>query len=410
MRALLARVAALAAAHGAHAFAVGGLVRDVCRQAPVARRDLDVVIEGDGLGVARHLADALGGTLTEHPRFLTASVEAPGAGRIDVATARAERYEAPGALPRVQPAGLAQDLARRDFTVNAMAVELASGSFGLIDPHGGRADLARRRLRVLHPLSYVEDPTRMLRAARYAVRLGLVPDRATRAAQALALRLVPYPALSGTRLAGEIERILAEARPELILARAGAAGVWRLLHPRYRFAAPTRRRVAGLPSALDWARRRRVVVDAGALVALALAAGQAPAVAAAVLACLAAAGGPRERLERARAAAPTLAARLAAAASPSARARCLRGLTPEELAWHWLDGDARVRAAVDWFAGLGARRLAALTGDDVVALGVPRGPEVARVLGELRDARLDGRITDRAMEEDLVRHWMAKGG
>ena len=415
VRAVLARVAELAAAHGARAFAVGGLVRDVCRDAAVTRRDLDVVVEGDGLRVARHLADALGGTLTEHPRFLTASVEAPGLGRIDVATSRAERYETPGALPRVLPAGIAQDLARRDFTVNALAVELASGGFGLLDPFGGRADLARRRLAVLHPLSYVEDPTRLFRAGRYAVRLGLAPDAATRRAQALALAHAPYPALSGQRLATELERVLAEARPDAVLLRLAAGGVLRLLHPRWRLTAATRRRLTALPAALAWAVGAGLAVPPLELALLALLADQPPALAAAALDRLGLAGEPRARVGRGLEGAPALGAALLDAGRPSARARLLRERAPVELAWLWLDAAATggrpapVGAIVAWFAGLEPRG-GALGGEDVIALGVPRGPAVARVLAELRDARLDGTVTDRAMEEDLVRHRILEGG
>src|SRR5439155_1202241 len=178
----------------------------------------------------------------------------------------------------------------------------------------------RRRLRVLHPLSYVEDPTRMFRAARYATRFGFAQDAATARARALALRLVPYAALSGQRLAAELERILAEARAERTLSRLGTDGAFRLLDPRYRFTASTAHLVAELPGALAWVRARGL------------------------------------------------------------------GVEPVELG------------------------VLAITGDEVVALGVPRGPAVARVLAELRDGRLDGRITDRAMEIAQVRHRVTRGG
>src|SRR5438874_9049582 len=126
------------------------------------------------------------------------------------------------------PASIFQDLRRRDFTVNAMAVELASGSFGLLDRSGGRADLAARRLRILHPASFVEDPTRIFRAARYAARLGLRPDAWTTRCQTWALSLAPYPALSGARILAELAHLLREARPEAPLVRLGVAGAYRL--------------------------------------------------------------------------------------------------------------------------------------------------------------------------------------
>ena len=408
-RALLESIGRLAAARGARAFLVGGMVRDLWRDAEMTSADLDVVVEGDGLAVARELARALGGSVREHRRFLTASVEAPRTGRIDVTTARSERYESRGALPRVMPAGIDQDLRRRDFTINAMAIELHSGAFGLLDPLGGRAALVRRRLRVLHPLSYVEDPTRMFRAARYATRFGFAQDAATARARALALRLVPYAALSGQRLAAELERILAEARAELTLSRLGTDGAFRLLDPRYRFTASTAHLVAELPGALAWVRARGLGVEPVELGALALTGDEPQAIATAALERLAFAGEPLARLRHALAEGRALVARLRDANAPSARARVLREQAPVVLAWLWLVGDGRTRAVLDWYLGLD-RALVALSGDEVVALGVPRGPAVARVLAELRDGRLDGRITDRAMEIAQVRHRVTRGG
>ena len=408
VRELLETIGRITEEQDGRAYLVGGLVRDLWRGATPSRRDLDIVVEGDGPVLARRLAQALGGSVVEHRRFLTASVDMPTFGRIDVATSRSERYESPGALPRVLPAGIAEDLRRRDFTVNALAIELSSGDFGLIDPLGGRLDLARRRLRVLHPLSYVEDPTRIFRAARYAARLGLSPDGATTRAQALALRLVPNSALSGRRIAAELERILSEAQAGTILLRLGRSGAFRLLDPGYRFTAASRHRLGALAEALAWARGRGLDVDAVGLTALALADAR-PAAAAALFARLGFAGGPLAILERAHSSSEALAARLAAASAPSERARELRGCAPIELAWLWLTGDREVRATVDWFAGLDPR-VGSLSGDDVVALGVPRGPAVARVLAEIRDARLDGRLASRAMEEAHVGEWIAKGG
>jgi tRNA nucleotidyltransferase (CCA-adding enzyme) len=406
--ALLTTIGRIADEHDGRAFLVGGLVRDLWRGAPVERRDLDVLIEGDGLTVARRLARALGGSVVEHARFLTASVETRAFGRIDVATSRSERYEMPGALPRVMPAAIAEDLKRRDFTVNAMAIELGSGAFGLIDPLGGRRDLARRRLRVLHPLSFVEDPTRLLRAARYAVRLGLSPDGATTRAQALALRLAPYPALSGQRIAAELERLLDENEPGAVLARLARAGAVRLIDAGYRFTAGARRRLGELAGALAWARRRGLDADTVGLAALAILADRPASDVSAALGRLGLAGAPLAALARAHGAAAALAAELAVAATPSERARRLRGRAPVELAWLWLTGGRQIRETLDWFAALDPR--GTLSGDDVVALGVPRGPAVARVLADLRDARLDGALTSRAMEEAHVRQWIAKGG
>jgi len=402
-RALLAEVARVAAGQGARAFVAGGLVRDVWR-GQTADGDLDVVVEGDGPAVARALADVLHGTLVEHERFLTASVRAAGHGRIDVATARSERYDAPGALPRVLPATIAQDLQRRDFTVNAMAVEVTSDTWDLLDPFAGSLDLERRRLRILHPLSFVEDPTRLLRAARYAARLQLRSDDWTSRCQTLALRLAPYSALSGQRIATELERLLAEPRAAAALSMLARGGVPRLLDPRWRLTRAGAGRLAAVSATLDWVREHRtarpVVVGA-----LALAAEQPAAVGEAMAGRLGLSGEPLRELRRALTEAPSLARRLAGA-TPSAAARALRAATAAELAALHLAGGA-ARERVEWWVTTGRSVEPLLSGDDVLALGVTRGPAVAAALAALRDARLDARVVDRATEIDYVRSWMA---
>lgn len=401
-REALASVARLAAAHGARAFLAGGLVRDVWRGEMREARDLDVVIEGDGPGVARALAGELGGTLVEHDRFLTASVETADLGRIDVVTARTERYERPGALPRVLPGSMAQDLRRRDFTVNALAVELGSGTFGLLDPLGGIADLERGRLRILHPLSFVEDPTRLLRAARYAARLGLSADRWTLGAQRLALRLAPYPALSAARVAAELERLLAERSPGTAFALAVRAGIPRLLDPRWRAGRAVGQRLAALEASLAWATAHRLATPL-AVAALVLAADQRPAVAAALPERLGLSGEPLQRLRRALEEAPSVAARVRAAGSRSAVARALREAGGATLVLLHLTAGGAPREHLDWYVREGRRVASELGGEDVIALGVPRGPQVSEVLQALRDGRLDGQFVDRESEIRYVR-------
>ena len=168
------------------AYLVGGAVRDLLRGATAV--DLDLAVESDARAVARALAERLGGAAREHERFGTATVRADTLS-FDLATTRTETYDEPGALPRVEAASLADDLKRRDFTVNAMAVALAGDDLGhLYDPHGGLADLRGGVVRILHAGSFLDDPTRLLRAVRYETRLGFEMDedseRAARAALA----------------------------------------------------------------------------------------------------------------------------------------------------------------------------------------------------------------------------------
>jgi tRNA nucleotidyltransferase (CCA-adding enzyme) len=179
-------------------YVVGGAVRDLLLGR--ARADLDLVVEGDAFA----LASRLGAEPVSHQRFGTAKVRL-GDHEVDIAAARSETYAAPGALPEVAPAPLAEDLRRRDFTVNAMALPLA-GEAELIDPHGGRADLAAGLLRVLHPASFADDPTRALRAARYASRLGLSLEPGT----STLLRATDLGTISDDRRRTELLRLAAE--------------------------------------------------------------------------------------------------------------------------------------------------------------------------------------------------------
>jgi len=184
---------------------VGGFVRDV--SLGLAPRELDLVVEGD----AAELARSLGGELTVHDSFGTATAIGEG-WRVDVAMARRERYPSPGALPEVAAASLEDDLARRDFTVNAIVVTLAGE---LIAAEHALEDLAGARLRVLHERSFIDDPTRLLRLARYAQRLGFAVEEQTARLAAQA----SFETLSGGRLGGELRLALAEADPLGVLAR-----------------------------------------------------------------------------------------------------------------------------------------------------------------------------------------------
>jgi len=234
------RVLDLAASltEGARLYLVGGTVRDGLLG--TGYQDLDLVVEADALvagagglagaaapGVAtlgRALQRALGGRLAVHGDFGTASLRLDGGLVVDLASARAEAYPIPGALPQVRAGRLVDDLARRDFSVNALAVRVHPAPADLIDPFGGLADLEARRLRVLHPLSFVEDPTRLVRGARLAGRLGLRFDDDALAKARAALRPEVIANVSGQRLRGELELTLAEPRVTPALKHLDAIG------------------------------------------------------------------------------------------------------------------------------------------------------------------------------------------
>ncbi|MBA3263109.1 MAG: CCA tRNA nucleotidyltransferase, partial [Thermoleophilaceae bacterium] len=211
------------------AYLVGGAVRDLVRGA--AAVDLDLAVEGDARSVGRALAQRLGGTAREHERFGTATVRAADV-TFDLATTRSEIYDEPGALPRVEAAPLREDLRRRDFTVNAMAIALAGDHLGhLYDPHGGLPDLEAGVVRVIHPGSFLDDPTRLLRAVRYETRLGLRMDEDTERAARAAVAEDAMSKVSGARVRDELMDLLGEREAPKAVERMRELGLDRALHP-----------------------------------------------------------------------------------------------------------------------------------------------------------------------------------
>jgi tRNA nucleotidyltransferase (CCA-adding enzyme) len=224
VRGLLEEIGRLAQRRATHAYAVGGCVRDWLLG--IAKTtDLDVVVEGDGIAFAKAFGRAVGAPVTSHEQFGTATllVQATRARRatplrIDVATCRKETYAKPAAYPRVTAGTLKDDLFRRDFTINAMAVAVAPRRFGtLIDPFGGGADLRARTLRVLHRRSFLDDPSRILRGVRLAERFGLRWERETLRACQEAMAAGALGRLNVGRLRKELDRMGREPNPRACL-------------------------------------------------------------------------------------------------------------------------------------------------------------------------------------------------
>jgi len=348
LRAAYPELDAVSAAAGeAPVFLVGGAVRDLLLGR--GRSDVDLVVVGD----AAALAAALGAETTEHDRFATAKARLDGH-EIDIAAARSESYPHPGALPVVEPAGsIEADLGRRDFTINAMAIPLR-GEATLIDPRGGLADLEAGVLRHLHAGSFADDPTRALRAARYAARYGFEPEPET----AAALRAADLGTVSADRREADLLRLAAEpeaARGFALLAE------WGLLELRPG-GAGLAARASDLLAAAPWrdlAPRDRAV--------------------------LAAALGPpggEEGLSAERPERPSQAVELAARHGPIELALA-RAMGAE-----WLD-----RYLLEW------RPVALeIDGEDLIAAGVPEGPAVGRGLAAALRGKLDGEVSGREAE------------
>ena len=208
-------------------YLVGGSVRDLLLGRE--QLDLDIAVEGDAIDLAQALAAAADGRVAVHPSFGTASVKGAFFS-VDLAQTRAEEYPHPGALPVVRPASLEEDLARRDFTVNAMALRLTQPQAGrLVDPFAGRPDLEHQAIRVLHDRSFRDDATRMLRAVRYEGRLSFRLEDAT--SRLLERDRRYLDTISGARLRRELLAMLYEESPHLLLTRCQELGLLAALHP-----------------------------------------------------------------------------------------------------------------------------------------------------------------------------------
>jgi tRNA nucleotidyltransferase (CCA-adding enzyme) len=338
-------------------YLVGGAVRDLLLGR--GRADIDLVVEGDATALARRL----GAEVVSHERFATAKVRLDGH-ELDIASARSESYPHPGALPVVEPAAtLELDLARRDFTINAMAISL-DGAARLIDPFGGQADLAQGRLRILHPRSFEDDPTRAIRAARYAVRFDFELEPGTETL----LRRADLGTVSADRRDAELARLAAEPHASRGF---GLLGEWGLVELR-EGGESLAEHVAELLEGEPWR-------------------GEAPR----ERALLAAALGPRRgeaELSQAHPERPSEAVALASPHDP------VELILARVLGAKWLD-----RYLTEW-------RVVELEidGEDLIAAGIAEGPAVGRGLQAALRRKLDGEVDGR--EQELAAALDAAGG
>lgn len=405
-------IGSMAHERGVRAHVVGGFVRDMLMARP--NLDVDIVVEGDGLAFAEHVAQSKGWRIRVHKRFGTAVLVIDRGLHVDVTSARAEYYTRPGALPTVERSSLRQDLFRRDFSINAMAASITPDSFGQIaDPFGGLADLERGVVRALHSLSFVEDPTRVLRAARFAVKFGFRIDASTEALLKQAVDMDMLSEVSGARLREEILDILDEKRVGDVLALLNQLGALRGLLPdgvfpddvpailaeaatAYEVLAersyqPVRRRVvliaalvspASRASAERWLRRMRFGKEYS-LPALAL-------------------------IERKAGAIRTLKDR-----RPMRDSRVYAVLAPmpaEALICLWtVADDTVVRQRIERYLDVLSLVRPAVAGDDLVALGYKPSRAFSAILAQALADRLDGKAVGREAElrnlDNIAKRW-----
>jgi tRNA nucleotidyltransferase (CCA-adding enzyme) len=368
------------------AYLVGGAVRDLIRgDAP---NDVDLAVEGDARSTARAIAERLGSDAREFERFGTATVETPVA-TYNLATTRTETYDAPGALPRVDPASLADDLRRRDFTINAMAIGLTGDDLGhLYDPFDAQADLDAALIRVLHEASFRDDPTRLLRAIRYAARLDFTLEQETERWAREAVAGGALATVSGNRIGADLMRLLREHEVARAVELLRELEIHSALHEELD---PDPELVAA--AALGAA---AIGADTG-VAALAALVESAPEKLDLWLADLGLVAEERDAAARAARVGPRIATALRERDHPPSELRALLAREPLEALALALALRAPSEAVLRWVTDLRGVGLE-ISGDDLLAAGVPEGPAVGRALEETLRRKLDGLVSGRDEE------------
>jgi len=388
----------MANSRGEKLYLVGGVVRDLLMEQ--ANFDLDLVVEGNAIELAQQLK-LNQGKITTYPRFNTAKLQWNDRS-VDLTTARSETYAKPGALPAVTPGSINDDLSRRDFTVNAMAIRLNPGNYGkLADPHNGRDDLQAKRIRILHEKSFTDDATRIWRALRYEQRLGFHLERRT---QTLLQRdIAMLETISSDRIRYEIECICREKCPEKVFSRAGELGVLAALHPSLKGD-------GGLAENFEHARKECSPTPPSFDLYLALLAY--PLTAEEIERLI-------SRLNLPRLSAKTLRDTIAIknkmrslstpGVSPSAIYNLLRDFSPSALEANSLVTQSAVAGqAIHLFLNRLKDVEVSLTGDDLIQMGIAPGPRIKEILDLLHQAKLNGKINTRHDEEEIIKGWLAQ--
>jgi tRNA nucleotidyltransferase (CCA-adding enzyme) len=431
---LLRQVSRTAEEMGSALYVVGGFVRDLLLGVPTL--DLDLVVEGDAIGLARRLAEKHGGRVRAHARFGTAKwildrvyedALHPFQSGLDFVTARTEFYERPSALPQVERSSIRQDLHRRDFTINTLAIDLTPARWGeLLDFYGGERDLRDGYVRVLHSLSFVEDPTRILRAVRQEQRLGFEIEKQTEALLRNALDLLDHT--TPERIRQEFYLILQEELPCGIIYRLKELGALHQIHPHLRCDTWLRVR---------FCRMRRVLREVGwplagegevepadtsgpqarpdpawylALLTFRLSEGNLRA----FMSRLRIVSRESELLYQVHGLRQYLPALEEARLKPSALVRWLKPASREGLFILWVTTDSSLaREQIESYSRSYRLVRPLLTGKDLKQIGLEPGPIFGNLLEVLRGARLDGQVESRQDEEDLVEellgNWARQG-
>lgn len=412
IRDLLGQISYIAERDGFSVFVVGGFVRDLIMG--VENLDIDLVVEGDGLAFARSLAEFLCGRVKIHEKFGTAMVILPDKFRVDVATARTEYYEYPAALPKVEVSSLKQDLYRRDFTINAMAVTLGAQNFGgIVDYFGGRRDLAEGIIRVLYNLSFVEDPTRILRAVRFEQRYKFRIEQQTLALAKNAIKSKMLSKLSGDRVREELKHILGESSPVGAILRMHELGIWAYVLPEANVDEESVEILRRLPAMIEFVEDMRKDSVISWLVYLGVLVRKTGCNVDRVDEKLRLTKEEQRILTELLGRCPEVLDRLSPPEPmPMSRiASVLRGLTNESYVYILANAQAEVvKERLKNYLARSRHNKLLINGEDIIEIGYPPGPYFKEALDAARDARLDGQISTREDEIRFVKEFLTQRG
>lgn len=412
--ALLEEAGRLAGELEVSAFVVGGFVRDFLLG--IANLDLDLVVEGDGIGFARALAGRKAATVKAHERFGTAVLVFPDGFKLDVATARTEYYEYPTALPTVEQSSIKKDLYRRDFTINTLAIRLNARHFGeLIDFYGGQRDLHEKTIRVLHSLSFVEDPTRVFRAIRFELRFGFRLGKETLSLIKGAAKMDLFHRLSGHRLLEELILLFSEEEPRKAVARLGELDLLRFIHPSLKWSSRLAALLKAVEDALTWykvasltwpVRTPPTHLDRWAVYVMALMEVLPAKAVGDTLKRLAVPARQAEKIKTGHFGSNRILRRLAKRPSPTPAEthHILAGLSDEALLLLMAKTKSEaVKRQVSACLTMYQHVKPSLTGTHLKALGLKPGPQFKKILDRLLDARLNGEVKSEADERELLK-------
>jgi len=387
----------VAASQGQNLYLVGGVVRDLLLGR--TNLDLDLVVEGNAIELAQQLAEINQGKITTYPQFNTAKLQW-GKWSVDLATARSETYTKPGALPKVKPSSIESDLSRRDFTINTLAIYLSPSRYGeLIDRYEGRNDLEHKLVRILHPKSFTDDATRIWRGLRYEQRLDFQLEETT--LQLLKRDIPMLDAISGDRIRYELECILQEERPEQVICRAEELGVLVKLYPSLKGN-------GWLAEKFDQARQLSSPNPPPVELYLALLAYHLTDVEIEQLTAYLRLSKSVAQILRDGA---SIKSKLQLLAYPELRLshiyHLLQGYSQSAIIANSLaTSSAIARRHMETFLHTLRYVKSALTGDDLIRMGKTSGLQIKEVLNLLHEARLDGKVTTKQGEVELVKGWM----